>query len=173
MSKLMSAEDIEIFEQGGEKLLELAKENQRHMTILRQNKDDEDEDDDDEAELEAEYSRRVNIPQTPLLELDSFNPRIGLKPDDLAYIRKEIAYWVEDLAAPAKPILSVVIGESNMEDLLYDVMDNDFRKSLRPPGCYLKFCSSSESHSFHEAYKYPGFLTDGPHRVVLWLISGG
>lgn len=176
----MTDKEIEILEQGGDQLLELAKENQRKMAILRQKIEEDDE--EAEAERDAEYDRRILIPQTPLIELTSFDPKIGLTPKNFYLVRKEIAEWVIDYAAPPKPILSVVIGDSltvrpkedsNELDLLYAVMDNDFRKSLRPPECYLKFCSSSESHSVHEPFKYPGYLTDGPYRVVLWLTSGG
>jgi hypothetical protein len=70
------------------------------------------DDNEDYIDRSFEYDRRSRLPQTPLVELDSFDPIIGLEFNDLDLIRKEIAKWLVDLAAPPKPILSVLIGDS-------------------------------------------------------------
>ena len=153
------------------------------------------DDNEDYLNRSFEYDRRSRLPQTPLAELDSFDPIIGLEFKDLDIIRTEIAKWLVDLAAPPKPILSVLIGDSptarskgdsltNESDLLSAVMDNNFLKSLaissttgKPITCYLKFWSTCNSHS---TYEYPGVLTlasqptdaSPSNRVVLWLMGG-
>lgn len=135
------------------------------------------DDNEDYLDRSFEYDRRSRLPQTPLVELDTFDPIIGLEFNDLDLIRTEIAKWLVDLSAPPKPILSVrPKGDSNELYLLSAVMDNNFLKSLaissttgKPITCYLKFWSTFNSHS---TYSYPGVLDDGPSRVVLWLIGG-
>lgn len=141
------------------------------------------DDNEDYLDRSFEYDRRSRLPQCPLVELDTFDPIIGLEFKDIDLIRTKIAKWLVDLSAPPKPILSVrpkgdslKVRDSNELYLLSAVMDNNFLKSLsissttgKPITCYLKFWSTCNSHS---TYSYPGVLDDGPSRVILWLIGG-